>query len=215
MRLYSYFRSSSAWRVRIALEYKGVAYERVYVHLRKGGGEQRSPDFLKISPLGQVPVLEITGERGLSCITQSMAILEYLEETHRTPPLLPSDPVERARVRELAEIVNSGIQPLQNLSLQNELSVRGIDGAPIARAYIEAGLSAIEALARPVAGRFLVGGSVTFADVLLIPQLAAARRLGVDVEGFSLLRRVEQECQALPSFRTASPDAQPDREPAA
>jgi maleylpyruvate isomerase len=213
MKLYTYFRSSSAWRVRIALAYKSLAYEPVYVHLR--AGEQRSPDFLKASPLGQVPVLEIPGAHGPSYLTQSMAILEYLEETHPAPPLLPSDPVQRAQARELAEIVNSGIQPLQNLRLQNDLSARGVDGVPIARAYIEAGLRAIESLAGPLAGRFLVGGSVTFADVLLIPQLAAARRLGVDVEGFSLLCRVEHECQALPSFRAASPDAQPDREPVA
>jgi maleylpyruvate isomerase len=213
MKLYSYFRSSSTWRVRIALEYKGLVYEPVYVHLRKEGGQQHSPEFMKISPLGQVPVLEIAGERGPTYITQSMAILEYLEEIHPKLPLLPKDPVARARTRELAELVNSGIQPLQNLKLQQELSARGLDGAPIARAYIEAGLRALETVAYPIAGRFLVGDSVTFADLCLIPQLAAARRFGLDLEGFSLLSRVERECEAMACFRAASPDAQPDRDP--
>jgi maleylacetoacetate isomerase len=212
MKLYGYFRSSSAWRVRIALEYKGIACERVYVRLRKEAGEQHSAEFLRVSPLGQVPVLEIPSEQGVSTITQSIAILEYLEETHPDPPLLPRDPAIRARVREMAEVINSGIQPLQNLKLQSELGARGVDALPITRTYIEEGLRALEILARPVAGRFLVGDTVTFADVCLVPQLAAARRLGVSPEKLELLCRVERQCAELPAFRAASPDAQPDRE---
>jgi maleylpyruvate isomerase len=212
MKLYGYFRSSSAWRVRIALEYKGLSCERIHIALRREGGQQHSSDFTKVSPLGQVPVLEIPAEHGSFTITQSMAILEYLEETHPAPPLLPMDSTARARARELAEIVNSGIQPFQNLRLQNALFARGVDGAPIARDYMETGLRALETLARPSAGRFLVGDTVTFADVCLIPQLASARRFGVTVDDFSLLLRVEAACEALPSFRAARPEVQPDRD---
>jgi maleylpyruvate isomerase len=213
MKLYSYYRSSATWRVRIALEYKGLAYRKEYVALRREGGGQHSSEFLKVNALGQVPALVVAGERGPTTITQSMAILEYLEETHPTPPLLPADPLSRARVRVLAEIVNSGIQPLQNLPLQHELAKRGVDYLPITRGYIERGLLALETLAGPVSGRFLVGDSVTFADLCLIPQLASSRRLGVELERFALLLRVERECEALPSFRAASASAQPDREP--
>src|SRR5580658_926241 len=213
MKLYSYYRSSATWRVRIALEYKGLAYDKECVALRREGGGQHSSEFLKVNPLGQVPALVVAGERGPTTITQSMAILEYLEETHPTPPLLPADPLSRARVRELAEIVNSGIQPLQNLPLQHELAKRGVDYLPITRAYVERGLHALETLAGPVAGRFLVGDGVTFADLCMIPQLASSRRLGVELDRFALLLHVERECEALPAFRAASASAQPDREP--
>jgi len=213
MKLYSYYRSSATWRVRIALEYKGLAYDKEYIALRREGGGQHSSEFLKVNPLGQVPALVVAADGGPTTITQSMAILEYLEEAHPSPPLMPTNPLARARVRELAEIVNSGIQPLQNLPLQHELATRGIDYQPITRGYIERGLHALETLAGPVAGRFLVGDSVTIADLCLVPQLATSRRLGVELERFALLLRVERECEALPAFRAASANAQPDREP--
>jgi maleylpyruvate isomerase len=208
MKLYSYFRSSSAWRVRIALAYKNIAFEQAFVRLSRG--EQNQADFMQLSPLSQVPVLEVMqgGQRQL--ITQSIAILEYLEETHPAPHMLPGDAVLRARVRELAELVNSGIQPLQNLKTQEELQAHGVDATPVARTFIARGLRALEQLAQSRAGRFLVGDEITFADACLIPQLAAARRYGVDVEPFALLRRVEQECEPLPYFRAARPEAQAD-----
>ena len=210
MKLYGYFRSSSAWRVRIALAYKNIAFEHAAVHLRHG--DQKRPEFAKLSPLSQVPVLEVVQGEKRSFITQSIAILEYLEETHPEPPMLPTDSALRARVRELAELVNSGIQPLQNLRLQEELAARGVDASPVARTFIENGLHALEQLAKSSAGRFLVGNQITFADACLIPQMGAARRYGADVEPFALLRRVERECEPLPYFQAARPEAQPDAE---
>jgi maleylpyruvate isomerase len=210
--LHSYFRSSSAWRVRLALAIKGLSYELFTVHLLREGGEQHRPEFQKQNPLEQVPVLEVNLGRTLFRLTQSMAILEYLEEMYPKPALLPEGAEQRARVRQLSEIVNSGIQPLQNLKLQQELRALQIDPAPLVRGFIEHGLHALEHVARGSAGRFLVGQELTFADVFLVPQLGAARRLGVDVEAFSLLRRVERECEALEAFQAAHPEKQPDFE---
>jgi maleylpyruvate isomerase len=212
LRLYSYWRSSSAWRVRIALHFKNVDCEIVPVHMLRDGGQQHRPDFMARNPMAQVPVLEEQGSGGVFRLTQSMAILEYLEERYPEPPLLPREPPARARARELAEIVNSGIQPLQNLKLQQELRARGLDPAALMHQFNVAGLNALEQLACASAGRCLVGDDVTFADVMLVPQLYAARRLGVDVEAFPTLRRVELVCETHPAFKAAHPDAQPDRE---
>jgi maleylpyruvate isomerase len=141
-----------------------------------------------------------------------MAILEYLEETRPTPPLLPSAAEPRARVRQLAEIVNSGIQPLQNMHVQQVVRAAGADPQPLVRRFIEEGLVALEALARTTAGTFLVGDAPTFADVLLVPQLYSARRNGVDLAPYPTLLRAEAACAALPAFAAAHADAQPDRE---
>jgi maleylpyruvate isomerase len=211
--LYSYFRSSSAWRVRIALALKGVPFELVPVHLARGGGEQHSPSFAARNALEQVPVLEVSDANGDFVLTQSIAILEYLEERFPEPPLLPKEPELRARVRQMAEIVNSGIQPFQNLGFQKILKAAGADPAPIVNSHITRGLAALEGIAKTTAGRFLVRDGVTFADTVLVPQLSAARRFGVDVEKFPTLLRVEAECVALPAFQAADPNAQPDFEP--
>ncbi|MFZ5896887.1 MAG: maleylacetoacetate isomerase [Myxococcota bacterium] len=210
--LYSYFRSSCAWRVRIALAIKGLSYELFPVHLLRDGGEQHRPEFQKQNPLEQVPVLEVNLGSTLFRLTQSMAILEYLEELYPNPPLLPEGAEQRARVRQLAEIVNSGIQPLQNLKLQQTLRASGIDPLPFVQNFVQSGLSALEHIARASAGRFLVGNALTFADVLLVPQLGAARRVNVDVDAFKLLRRVEHECEMLEPFQAAHPERQPDYE---
>lgn len=215
MKLYSYWRSSSAWRVRIVLGFKQVPCTLVPVHLLANGGEQNSPDFLGWNPMAQVPVLEVDTPDGPFRITQSMAILEYLEELHPTPPLLPRDPLLRARARQLAEVVNSGIQPLQNMKLQRETQTRGIDPVPLVTTFIDTGLKALEIMARASAGRYLVGEDVTFADVLLIPQLYNARRFSLDVEAYPTLRRVERACEGLPAFMAAHPNAQPDHDPGA
>ena len=212
MKLHSYWRSSSAWRVRIALAYKQLDCALVPVHLRRD--EQNRPAFLARSPLGQVPVLQLDDGATPVYLTQSMAILEYLEELHPDPPLLPREPLLRARVRELAETINAGTQPLQNMKLQQELRARGLDPAPLVQGFINAGLRALEQLARTTAGRFLVGDSPTFADICLVPQLYTSRRFGADVTAFPLLLRIEQACAALPAFATAHADVQPDRDPA-
>jgi maleylpyruvate isomerase len=212
VKLHSYWRSGSAWRVRIALAVKNLPCELVPVHLVRDGGDQHRPEFLARNPLAQVPVLEVETASGVFRLTQSMAILEYLEEEHPTPPLLPRAPQARARARQLAELINSGIQPLQNLHLQQVLRASGVDPRPVVKGFNEVGLAALETLARPSAGRFLVGDDLTFADVLLVPQLYSARRNGVDVEAFPTLRGVESRCEALPAFAAAHPDVQPDRE---
>ncbi|MEP6653108.1 MAG: maleylacetoacetate isomerase [Myxococcales bacterium] len=219
MKLYSYWRSSSAWRVRIALAWKGIDCEIIPVHLVRDGGEQHLPAFLARNPLAQVPVLEVEQSEGRQAVllTQSVAILEYLEEVHPTPALLPTDPLARARTRRLVEIINSGMQPYQNLRLQQTLRSHGIEPIPVTREFIATGLNALERYARDEAGAFLVGDALTFADIMLVPQLHAARRLGVELQDgsaphFPTLARVEAACAALPAFRQAHADAQPDAE---
>lgn len=207
MRLYGYWRSSSAWRVRIALEWKGLPWEYVPVHLVADGGQQNLPAHAARNPMRQVPVLELDDGRLLS---QSVAIVEYLEELQPTPPLLPADPFARAVVRQLVEVVNSGIQPLQNLRVLAAMEAAGGDRGAWARQVIEPGLAALQELARPHAGRFLVGDAPSLADVFLVPQLYNARRFGCGLEPLDLLLRVEQAAQALPAFQRAHPDRQPD-----
>jgi maleylpyruvate isomerase len=212
-KLTSYWRSSSAWRVRIGLALKGIEHELVLVHLLRGGGEQLSHDFSDKNPMHQVPVLEIEGPQGVFRVTQSMAILEYLDELVPDPPLLPKTLELRAHARELAEIVNSGIQPLQNLRFLREVKALGADPQPVTRSYITTGLAALERHAVASAGRFLVGDEISIADLYLVPELYSARRFGVDVEPYGTLLRVERACEALPAFQRAHPNAQPDFDP--
>ena len=213
MKLFGYWRSSSSWRVRIALAHKGLAYENAPVHLLKEGGEQHHHDHTARNPMNQVPVLEIVEDGRTIHISQSLAILEYLEERFPSPALLPSGRVARATARQLAEMVNSGIQPLQNLSvlrrLKNDL---GLDEIAWAHHVIERGLGAIESVLETSAGRFAVGDAPTFADVCLVPQLYNARRYKVALEPFPMSVRVEAACADLPAFRAAHPDRQPDAE---
>lgn len=210
MKLYGYFRSSAAYRVRIAMNLKGLRREDVFVHLRKG--EQRAPEYLKLNPQGLVPTL-VDGE---AAITQSLAILEYLEEVHPKPALLPRDPADRARVRGLALAVACDIHPLNNLKvlqrLQKEL---GLDEAARNAWYhhwVHDGFRAIEAQLAG-AGRFCIGGQPTMADVCLVPQTYNAERFKVDLAPYPTIRRIVAECRALPAFAQAAPEAQPDFEP--
>lgn len=213
MRLRTYWRSSSAWRVRIGLALKGIEHEAIFVHLLREGGDQNRPEYAETNPMLQVPVLEVDGPQGTFRLTQSMAILEYLDEAHPEPPLLPKTAELRARARELAEIVNSGVQPLQNLRLLHEVKALGADGLPITRSYIARGLAALEHHAKSTAGRFLIGDAVTLPDVYLVPQLYSARRFSVPVEPYPTLLRVEAACAELPAFQSAHPNAQPDFDP--
>ena len=214
MKLYGYWRSSSTWRVRIALALKNISHEYQILRLARDGGEQSSPGFVAKNPQAQIPLLELDARPGDTAprrLAQSMAIIEYLEEQFPTPALLPSEPWLRARTRQLAEIVNSGIQPFQNVSLLNYIRdvLRG-DETAAARHYNQLGLAALEALAPETARAFLVGDTPTLADVYLIPQLYGARRFGVDVTAFPTLLRVEAACAALPAFAAAHADNQPD-----
>jgi maleylpyruvate isomerase len=209
MKLYNYWRSSASWRVRIALAHKGIAYEYRPVNLVRDGGEQNAAGYMaELNALSQVPVLETDEGRR---IAQSMAILEYLEERHPIPALLPEEPWLRARARQLAEMVNAGTQPFQNLPTMNYVRdvLRGDETAWVQH-FIDRGLRAVERTARETAGTFLVGGQVTFADLCLIPQLASARRFELPVEPYPTLVRVEQACNELPAFKAAQPGVQPD-----
>ncbi|ATB43273.1 maleylacetoacetate isomerase [Cystobacter fuscus] len=215
MKLHGYWRSSSSWRVRIALNLKGLSYEYVPVHLVKDGGEQHSEAYRALNPLRTVPMLEFTEGGRVHHLSQSLAILEYLEERHPSPALLPADPLLRARVRMLSEVVNSGIQPLQNLSVLQRIKAewKGDDKAWAAH-WIDRGLGAFQAMAQETAGRYCVGDSVSFADACLVPQLYSARRFGVDLQPYGLLTRVEAACASLPAFQAAHADRQPDAVPA-
>ena len=210
MKLYGYWRSSCSWRVRIALEVKGLAYEYVPVHLLKG--EQLAGDHAARNPMGQVPVLELDDGQRLG---QSLAIIEYLEESFPEPALLPRDPVARARARQLAEIVNSGIQPMQNLGILDYLKEAApqLDRKAFPARFIARGFAAIEAIARETAGRYLVGDRVTVADVCLVPQVYGARRFGVPLDPYPTLVAVEGRLAELPAFQKAHADAQPDAAP--
>jgi maleylacetoacetate isomerase len=214
MRLYDYFRSSAAYRVRIALNLKGVTPdERTFVHLRMGN--QRAQDYLALNPQGLVPALALDDGRVL---TQSLAIIEYLDETHRDPPLLPADPVERARVRAIALAIACEIHPLNTLRVLTYLiGTMGVsreqkDGWY--RYWIDVGFEALEkSLARDAAtGRFCHGEQPTLADVCLVPQMANARRFDIDLSPYPTLVRIEAACNALPAFANAAPARQPDAE---
>ena len=214
MRLYDYFRSSAAYRVRIALNVKGVRPdERTYVHLRMGN--QRAQDYLALNPQGLVPALALDDGHVL---TQSLAIVEYLEETHPEPPLLPPDPVGRARVRSIALGIACEIHPLNNLRVLNYLI--GTLGATREqkdgwyRYWIDVGFEALEKrLARePATGTFCHGEQPTLADVCLVPQIANARRFDIDMSPYPTLTRIEGACLALPAFADAAPARQPDAE---
>ena len=208
MKLHGYFRSGATHRVRIALNLKGLAYEAVFHHLRKG--EQFEPDYLALNPQGLIPTLEA----GEATLTQSMAICEYLEEVYPDPPLLPVDPVERAKVRAVALVIGADTHPLQNLRILKRLKQMGHEQDEIdawAGKAIEDGLSACDALIANNPGPYCFGDQVTLADVFLVPQFGNARRFGVDLRWPRLLA-VEAACLALPAFQAAAPERQPDAE---
>jgi len=213
MKLWSYWRSSCAYRVRIALGLKGLPFEYAAVHLLRDGGQQHRPEFQAVNPQRQVPVLELEDEGKIVHLVQSMAIIEYLDERFPDPPLLPASAQDRAQVRALAELVNSGIQPLQNTSTFAELKKHGVEHEAWARHFIAKGLAALEQLAQPRAGAFLFGDNPTLADIYLVPQLYNARRFGLPLDAFATLTRAEANAQALPAFQGARPEAQPDAEP--
>jgi len=215
LKLYSYFRSSAAYRVRIALNLKGVDYEIVPVHLLRGGGENYLPEYTAKNPLGRVATLG--GEGGIRA--QSLAMLEYLEETHRTPPLLPASPFARARVRAIAHTVASEIHPLNNLRvldyLVNELAQESDAKLAWYRHWIDEGFTGIEKLLSGSAatGHFCHGDAPTIADCCLIPQLYNARRFNCPLHAFPTIRRIGAACDELEAFRRAAPENQPDAEP--
>ncbi|NKJ02892.1 maleylacetoacetate isomerase [Novosphingobium sp. SG707] len=201
--LHGFFRSGASYRVRIALGLKGIAYGNVSYSLRDGA--QRSPAYLALNPQGLVPALEIDG----TVLTQSLAIIEYLDETHDGPRLLPADPILRAHVRAAAQVIAIDTHPIQNLKVLGWVKALGGDESAWAARVIEEGFAAFDALIAPYAGRFCFGDTVTLADVCLVPQLVNARRFGAKDIPARLLA-IEEACLALPAFDAARPENQPD-----
>ncbi|HKA80623.1 MAG TPA: maleylacetoacetate isomerase [Xanthobacteraceae bacterium] len=211
MKLYTYFRSSAAYRVRIALNLKGLKSEMISVHLQKEGGLNRKPDYRAINPHMRVPALQIDSG---DVLTQSLAIIEYLDEVKPEPPLLPRDPVARAKVRALAQLIACDIHPLNNVGplryLKNQL---GQDQAKIDAWYhhwVMDGFDALESMIQP--GPYAFGSAVTLADVCLVPQVYNARRLKVPLDRYPKIVAVDAACTKLAAFDRAKPENQADAE---
>src|SRR5690606_16438554 len=214
MQLYSYFRSSAAFRVRIALNLKGLSYEYLGVHLLKDGGQQLAESYRALNPSALVPTL-VDGD---AVIGQSLAIMEYLDETHPQPALLPADPVGRARVRAIAQTIACDTHPLNNLRvlkyLKRDLQVSEEAKNDWYRHWVKLGLESVEAmLARSSStGRYCHGDTPTLADLCLVPQVYNARRFDCDLSALPTIPRIDAACRELPAFDLAAPEKQPDAE---
>ncbi|MEW6560788.1 MAG: maleylacetoacetate isomerase [Pseudomonadota bacterium] len=214
MKLYTYFRSSAAYRVRIALHLKGLAFDAVPVHLLQGDGQQHAAAYAALNPNETVPTLDDDG----LVLTQSLAIIEYLDETHPAPPLLPGSAADRARIRAIAQTIACDIHPINNLRvLQHLTQAFSLSEAQKNAWYchwVERGLQTVEKmLARdPRTGRFCHGDAPTLADCCLVPQVFNARRFGCSVAGLSTVLRIGAECEKLDAFARAAPGNQPDAE---
>lgn len=212
MKLHTYFRSSAAYRVRIALALKQLEWEAVPVHLLRGGGEQHHAAYRALNPAGRVPTLV----DGVEVLTQSLAIIEYLDETHANPPLLPENPLGRARVRAIAQTIACDIHPLNNLAVLQYLSgTFGVSDEQKNAWYchwVENGLAVVEQLlaGHPGTGRFCHGDLPTLADCCLVPQVYNARRFNCDLSALPTVMRIVDHCESLPAFQVASPEAQAD-----
>lgn len=212
MKLHTYYRSSASYRVRIALNLKGLAAEPSYVHLSKNGGEQFGAAFDSVNPQHLLPVLEDDG----LVLPQSLAIIEYLDETRPEAPLLPADPKGRARVRALSQAIAADIHPINNLRvlkyLSEQLGVSADQKNAWYRHWVALGLEALERqlAGHPATGRFCHGDTPTMADCCLVPQLYNARRFECDLSGYPTLLAIDARCAALPAFADALPDVQPD-----
>lgn len=211
LKLYNYFRSSASYRVRIALHHKEIEFEYVPVHLVKNGGEQRSDNYRKLNPMAHVPTLV----HGDFVLPESMAILNYLDQVWSQKPMFPSDAKFRARAIQICEIVNSGIQPYQNLKVTQDFDKKGWTQEQRdnwVRQWVVPGLENLEAVVSKSAGAFAVGDQVTAADAFIIPQLFSSRRFKIDTAVYPTLHRIEQAANDLPAFKKAHPSAQPDAE---
>lgn len=209
--LFSYFRSSCSYRVRIACTLKNVPHKLKSVNLIKDGGEQNSEAYRTLNPIGEVPFFQINEFQGLG---QSMAILQYIEAAYPQPALFPADPFLRSKVLQLCELINASIQPLQNLRVLNYLRENFKAGdAEIAqwtRHWIERGLTAFEQTVRPHAGKYCLGDTLTAADVFLVPQAYACARFQVDLKKFSIIQRIYDHCRTMDAFVSTDPAHQPD-----
>jgi maleylpyruvate isomerase len=211
VKLYTYFRSSAAYRVRIALNLKGLPYDSVSIHLVKDGGRNRTPEYRALNPQMRVPALTLDSG---DVLVQSLAIIEYLDETHPAPPLLPKDPLARAKVRGLAQFIACDIHPLNNVGplryLKNQLKHEQADIDAWYHHWILEGFAALEAMLQP--GPYSFGATVTLADICLVPQVFNARRLKVPLDKFPKIVAVDAACMKLAAFDKARPENQPDAE---
>ncbi|KAM6960856.1 maleylacetoacetate isomerase isoform 2-T2 [Aplochiton taeniatus] len=201
--LHGYFRSSCSWRVRIAFALKGIEYEQVPVNLIKDGGQQLTENFKALNPMQQVPAVQIDG----ITLSQSLAIIQYIEETRPGPRLLPADPMQRAQVRMICDLIASGIQPVQNLYVIQKI---GADKMQWAQHFIDRGFQALEPILKETAGTFCVGDEISMADICLVPQVYNAERFKVDVNKFPTIKRLNQALVELEAFKVTHPSCQPD-----
>lgn len=210
MRLYGYYRSSAAYRARIAVNLKGLDVEHVSVHLVRDGGEQHKKDYLDLNPQGLVPLLIHDGQP----ISQSLAIIEYLDEVFPDPPFLPAGPGDRAQVRAMALAIACDIHPLNNLRVLNRLGDQFDADKDAKRAWyahwIATGLTALEDMVKGASGRFCFGDRPGLADICLVPQVYNARRYDCDLDGCPTLVAIDEACRAMPEFADAAPENQPD-----
>ncbi|HEY9103725.1 maleylacetoacetate isomerase [Chitinimonas sp.] len=212
-KLYTYFRSSAAWRVRIALHWKGLDYQAVPVHLLRDGGEQRKPDYLALNPAGLVPSFETEGV----VLTQSLAICEYLEERYPMPPLLPGEPLARAQVRSLAYAIGCDIHPINNLRVLKYLKGTLGQSQEVVdewlRHWMGVGFTALETeLERLGSHHYCYGGALSLADLCLVPQVFNARRFNLDLTPFPNIVAIDAHLTSLPAFEATHPSRQPDSE---
>lgn len=204
--LFSYFRSSCAWRVRTALALKGIQYDQHPINLIKDGGQQLTDEYRRVNPMQQVPALRIDGVT----LTQSLAIIEYLEETRPQPPLLPRDPIKRAQCRMISDHIASGIQPVQNLAVLQRVGDGKLEWA---QHFIVKGFQALELLLQDTAGRYCIGDEVTMADLCLVPQVSNADRFKVDMAPYPTISRINQALLQLDAFQVSHLCRQPDTPP--
>ncbi|KAM9340915.1 maleylacetoacetate isomerase isoform 2-T2 [Symphorus nematophorus] len=201
--LHGYFRSSCSWRVRIAFALKGVEYDQVPVNLIKDGGQQLTQQFKALNPMQQVPAVEIDG----ITLSQSLAVIQYIDETRPGPQLLPADPKKRAQARMISDLIASGIQPLQNLYVIQKM---GADKMQWAQHFIERGFQALEPILKQTAGKYCVGDEISMADICLVPQVYNAERFKVDVGQFPTIKRLNQTLLEIEAFKVSHPSRQPD-----
>ncbi|XP_062393355.1 maleylacetoacetate isomerase [Sardina pilchardus] len=201
--LHGYFRSSCSWRVRIALALKGIDYDQKNVNLIKDGGQQVTDQYKKVNPMQQVPALTIDD----MTLSQSLAIIQYIEETRPGPHLLPPDPKKRAQVRMICDIIASGIQPLQNLYVIKKI---GAEKDSWAHHFIQRGFEALEPILKQTAGICCVGDEISMADICLVPQVYNAERFKVDICQFPTIERLNQTLLKIEAFKVSHPSCQPD-----
>ncbi|CAJ1073622.1 maleylacetoacetate isomerase isoform X2 [Xyrichtys novacula] len=198
--LHGYFRSSCSWRVRIAFALKGIEYDQVTVNLIKDGGQQ---EFQSVNPMQQVPAVEIDG----ITLCQSLAVIQYVDETRPGAKLLPADPKKRAQVRMISDLIASGIQPLQNLYVIQKI---GADKVQWSQHFIDRGFKALEPILKQTAGKYCVGDEISMADICLVPQVYNAERFKVNMDQYPTIKRLNQTLLEIEAFKVSHPSNQPD-----